>query len=161
MPAIVGIPTEIKSDEDRVAIAPSGVHQLVEQGHTVLIQRGAGSGSGISDEEFHHAGSEIVPGAAEVFARADVVAKVKEPLPEEYGQIREGQILFSYFHFAASRELTEAMLATGATCVAYETIQDDEGGLPLLLPMSEVAGRMAALQGARCLERAAGGRGAC
>ena len=159
MPATVGIPSEIKPDEDRVAIAPSGVHFLSERGHKVLVQRGAGNGSGLADEEFAAAGAEIVPTAAEVFERSSIVTKVKEPLPEEYSLIRSGQVLFTYFHFAASRELTEAMIASGATCLAYETIRDSAGGLPLLTPMSEVAGRMSVLEGAKCLERSSGGRG--
>jgi alanine dehydrogenase len=159
MPSTVGIPSEIKPDEDRVAIAPSGVHHLSVHGHTVLIQAGAGAGSGIADREFREAGAEIVSSAAEVFGRASIITKVKEPLPSEFPLIRPGQIVFTYFHFAASRELTEAMLASQATCIAYETIRDNDGRLPLLTPMSEVAGRMAVLEGAKCLERSAGGRG--
>ena len=159
MSLIVGIPKETKPDEDRVAIAPSGVHHLVGRGHTVLIEAGAGAGSGISDDEFVHAGASIVDEAREVFARADIVVKVKEPLRSEYDLVRRGQILFTYLHFAANRELTEAMVKSGATCIAYETIRDRTGKLPLLTPMSEVAGRMAVLEGSKCMERPAGGRG--
>jgi alanine dehydrogenase len=159
MPSTVGIPKEIKQDEDRVAIAPSGVHALKERGHVVLIERGAGAGSGITDAEYRHAGADIVDSAADVYDRSAVIAKVKEPLPSEYGHVRSGQIIFTFFHFAASRELTEAMIDTGATCVAYETLRDAHGKLPLLTPMSEVAGRMAVLEGAKYLERPFGGRG--
>jgi alanine dehydrogenase len=159
MPAAVGIPTEIKPDEDRVAIAPSGVHHLAQRGHEVLVQKGAGVGSGIADEEFGQAGATLVTGADDIFASADVVVKVKEPMPEEWGRIRPEQIVFTYFHFAASREVTEAMLATGSACVAYETLRDRQGRLPLLTPMSEVAGRMSVIEGARCMERPCGGRG--
>ncbi|MBI4604354.1 MAG: alanine dehydrogenase [Planctomycetes bacterium] len=157
--AIVGVPKEIKQDGDRVAIAPSGVHALVERGHQVLIQKGAGLGSGISDAEYKHAGASIVDDPSEVYGGSQVVAKVKEPLPQEHGLIRPGQSIFTFFHFAASRELTEAMIESGATCVAYETLRDRNGRLPLLTPMSEVAGRMAVLEGAKCLERPSGGRG--
>jgi alanine dehydrogenase len=159
MPSTVGVPRETKPDEDRVAIAPSGVHHLVERGHRVLIEKGAGLGSGITDSELVHAGAELAETPREVYERSSVVVKVKEPLPEEYGLIRPDHILFTYFHFAASRELTEAMLETGATCVAYETIRDAQGRLPLLTPMSEVAGRMAVIEGAKCMEKPAGGRG--
>jgi alanine dehydrogenase len=159
MPSTVGIPREIKPDEDRVAIAPSGVHHLAERGHVVLIEKGAGLGSGIPDGEFVHAGAEIAESAREVYERSAVIVKVKEPLPVEYELIRPDHIIFTYFHFAASLELTEAMLETGASCVAYETIRDPQGRLPLLTPMSEVAGRMAVLEGAKCMERPAGGRG--
>lgn len=159
MPTVVGVPREIKQDEDRVAIAPSGVYALAERGHTVLVETNAGLGSGIHDSEFAGAGAEIVETPQEVFDRAKIVVKVKEPQEEEYAAIRLGHILFTYFHFAASQELTEAMVQSGATCVAYETIQDRSGRLPLLTPMSEVAGRMAVLEGAKYLERPCGGRG--
>ncbi len=159
MPTTVGIPREIKQDEHRVAIAPSGVHALVEAGHKVLIQKGAGAGSGITDQEYREAGAEIVESASTIFERASIVAKVKEPLPTEYSMIRPGQVIFTFFHFAASRALTDAMIATGATCVAYETLRDRLGKLPLLTPMSEVAGRMAVIEGAKYLERPFGGRG--
>ena len=159
MPTIVGVPREIKQDEDRVAIAPSGTHALVERGHKVLIERGAGRGSGIQDEEYVAAGATLVDSAAEVYSESSVVVKVKEPLGEEFGRIRPGQIIFTFFHFAASRALTEAMLESGATCIAYETIRDRRGHLPILTPMSEVAGRMAVIEGAKCLEKPTGGRG--
>jgi alanine dehydrogenase len=159
MHQIVGIVKEIKEDEDRVAISPSGVHSLASDGHRVLVQRGAGLGSGITDGEFAHAGAEIVEEPAAVWARSGVIVKVKEPLPEEYPLIRPDHILFTFFHFAASLELTEAMLKTGASCIAYETIEDGAGRLPLLTPMSEVAGRMAVFEGSKHLERPCGGRG--
>src|SRR5437867_4768459 len=159
MASTVGILREIKQDEDRIAIAPSGVHFLVEEGHRVLIEKNAGVGSGITDDEFRRAGAEIAQGPEEIYGRSSVIAKVKEPLPPEYPFIRPGQIMYTFFHFAASRELTEAMLESGATCVAYETLRDRQGRLPLLTPMSEVAGRMAVLEGAKYLERPFGGRG--
>lgn len=154
----IGVPKEIKDNENRIAIVPAGVDLLKQDGHTVLVERGGGLGSGISDAEFADAGAEIVDGHDEVFARADMIMKVKEPLPEEYGLIKAGQTVFTYFHFAASRELTEGMLATGAICIAYETVEEGHH-LPLLTPMSEVAGRMSIQQGAKYLERPSGGRG--
>jgi alanine dehydrogenase len=157
--ATVGIPREIKQDEDRVAIAPSGVHHLADRGHRVLIEKSAGRGSGIPDAEFRHAGATIADTAAEIYAESDVVAKVKEPLPSEYALIRPGQVVFTFFHFAASCELTVAMIESGAICVAYETIRDRQGRLPILTPMSEVAGRMSVIEGAKYLERPFGGRG--
>lgn len=156
---IVGVPTEIKADEYRVSMLPVGVEELVARGHRVLVQAGAGLGSGIADHDYLRAGAEMVASAADLFARADLVVKVKEPLSQEYGLLRRGQLLFTYFHFAASRELTEAMLSSGATCVAYETLRDASGKLPLLTPMSEVAGRMSIQQGAKYLERPQMGRG--
>jgi alanine dehydrogenase len=155
----IGIVKEIKQDEDRVAIAPSGVHSLVADGHRVLLQMGAGLGSGIPDAEYLHAGAEIAETAREVWEGARVIVKVKEPLPAEWPLIRPDHIIFTYFHFAASRELTDAMLESGAACIAYETIEDDAGRLPLLTPMSEIAGRMAVLEGSKHLERPSGGRG--
>ena len=159
MPRTIGVPTEIKEDEGRVAIAPAGVQELTRLGHRICIQSRAGHTSGIPDAEFEASGAEILPDAPSVFAAADVVVKVKEPLPAEYPLVREGQIIFTFFHFAASRELTEAMMASGASCVAYETIQDGHGRLPLLTPMSEVAGRMAVFEGSKHLESPFGGRG--
>jgi alanine dehydrogenase len=156
---IVGVPTEIKDNENRVAMVPGGVAQLVARGHAVLVQKGAGNGSGFPDQAYADKGAKIVEGAKEIFQRADMIVKVKEPLPSEYPLIRKGQLLFTYFHFAASEELTRAMLKTGATCVAYETIEDAQGRLPLLTPMSEVAGRMAAQIGAYYLQKPEGGRG--
>ena len=156
---IVGVPTEIKADEYRVSMLPVGVEELVARGHRVLVQAGAGLGSGIADHDYLRAGAEMVASPADLFARADLVVKVKEPLSQEYELVRRGQLLFTYFHFAASRELTEAMLSSGATCVAYETLRDASGKLPLLTPMSEVAGRMSIQQGAKYLERPQMGRG--
>ncbi|MCU0876990.1 MAG: alanine dehydrogenase [Pirellulaceae bacterium] len=156
---LIGVPHEIKRDEYRVAMLPVGVEELTRAGHQVLIEAGAGIGSGLADAEYAAEGAEIVASAAEIYARADLIVKVKEPLPPEYPLIRRGQTLFTYFHFAASRELTEAMLASGATCLAYETLRDAQGRLPLLTPMSEVAGRMSIQEGAKYLERPQMGRG--
>lgn len=156
---IIGVPKEIKDNEYRVAMVPAGVDVLVEGGHTVLVEHSAGHGSGIEDEEYQAAGARVVPDAAEVWASADLIVKVKEPLPEEYPLIRSGQILFTYFHFAASEQLTRAMVESGAVCIAYETVQGPDGTLPLLIPMSEVAGRMAVQEGAKFLEIPMEGRG--
>jgi alanine dehydrogenase len=156
---IVGIPKEIKHDEYRVAALPVGVEELVRRGHHVLVETSAGLGSGLTDEQYEQAGAELVSDARSVFERAELILKVKEPQPQEWPWIRSGQTLFTYFHFAASRELTEAMLASGATCVAYETLRDDHGRLPLLTPMSEVAGRMSIQEGAKFLEKPQMGRG--
>lgn len=156
---IIGVPQEIKHDEYRVALLPVGVEELVRAGHTVLVESGAGLGSGLADHEYLAQGAELAAGAGEVFARADLILKVKEPQPSEYALLRPGQIVFTYFHFAASRELTEAMRESGATCVAYETLRDSRGRLPLLTPMSEVAGRMSIQEGAKYLERPQMGRG--
>ncbi len=158
MASVVGIPREIKEHEGRVAIAPAGVHVLCQGGQQVLIESGAGLGSGIANEEFSQAGAEIVE-REEVFSRSDIIVKVKEPLQEEYDLLRAGQIVFTFFHFAASRPLLEAMLQREITCVAYETIRDRSGHLPILTPMSEVAGRMAVFEGSRHLESPSGGRG--
>ncbi|MCP4189214.1 MAG: alanine dehydrogenase [Planctomycetaceae bacterium] len=155
---IIGVPQETKRDEYRVAMLPVGVEELTRRGHTVLVQAGAGLGSGIADHEYLRAGAELVAGPAEIFARAEMVIKVKEPQAAEWSLIRSGQIVFTYFHFAASRELTEAMLATRSICVAYETLEY-RGHLPLLTPMSEVAGRMSIQEGAKYLERPQMGRG--
>lgn len=158
-PTIIGVPREIKEQENRVALVPSGAFTLVRDGHQVLVEAGAGLGSGIDDAEFEEAGAKIVSTAADVFEAADIIVKVKEPLSAEYGRIRPGQLLFTYFHFAASEPLTQAMIACGASSIAYETIEDRKGGLPLLTPMSEVAGRMSVLAGAQHLEKQRGGRG--
>ena len=155
---IIGVAKEIKLDEYRVAMLPVGVEELVRAGHSVLIEAGAGLGSGIADHEYLRQGADLVSSAADIFARADMVVKVKEPQQSEWPLIREGQILFTYFHFAADRELTEAMMRTGATCVAYETLTDG-GQRPLLTPMSEVAGRMSIQEGAKYLEKPQMGRG--
>jgi alanine dehydrogenase len=156
---IVGVPKEIKTDEYRVALIPVGVEELTRAGHPVLIQAGAGQGSGIADEQYAQHGAEIVESAADVWKRADLIVKVKEPLPEEWPGLREGQIVFTYFHFAADENLTRAVLASGITAIAYETIKDGRGTLPLLTPMSEVAGRMSIQEGAKFLERPFEGRG--
>jgi len=156
---IVGILKEIKTEENRVAMTPAGVEVMVGKGHTVLVEALAGAGSGFGDPAYQSAGAEIVATAAEIYARAQLVMHVKEPQPPEYGLIRAGQIVFTYFHFAASLELTQAVMKSGAVAIAYETITDAENTLPLLTPMSEVAGRMAAQQAAKYSERAQGGRG--
>ncbi len=156
---IIGIPKEIKTDEYRVAMIPVGVEELTRAGHKVLIQTGAGQGSGISDDDYAQNGAEIVGSAAEVWKRADLVVKVKEPLPEEWPHLRAGQVVFTYFHFAADEALTRAVMQSGITAVAYETIKDARGTLPLLTPMSEVAGRMSIQEGAKYLERPFEGRG--
>ncbi len=156
---IIGIPKEIKNNEFRVALVPAGAEMLVEDGHTVLVETGAGLGTGIEDDEYETAGAKIVATDKEIFQKADLIVKVKEPLDQEYALLRPGQTVFTYFHFAASEELTRAMIASGAVCVAYETIQLPDGTLPLLTPMSEVAGRMAIQEGAKYLERPMEGRG--
>jgi alanine dehydrogenase len=156
---IMGVPKEIKQDEYRVAMLPVGVEELVRRGHRVLVEAGAGLGSGLADHEYLRQGAELVSGPEEIFAQADMVVKVKEPMPTEWPLIRPGQVVFTYFHFAADEPLTNAMLASGSTCVAYETLADDQGRLPLLTPMSEVAGRMSIQEGAKYLERPQQGRG--
>ncbi len=156
---ILGIPKEIKRDEYRIAILPVGVEELVRAGHSVLVEAGAGLGSGLPDHDYLRAGAELTSSAADIFARADMVVKVKEPQESEWNMLRDGQLLFTYFHFAANRELTEAMLDSGVTCIAYETLKDQKGRLPLLTPMSEVAGRMSIQEGAKYLERPQMGRG--
>jgi alanine dehydrogenase len=156
---IVGVPREIKADEYRVALLPVGAEELSGAGHTVLVESGAGSGSGLSDAQYEAAGATIVADSAEVWARAQLVVKVKEPQPEEWPHLRPGQILFTYFHFAADEPLTRAVLRSGITAIAYETLRDPKGGLPLLTPMSEVAGRMSIQEGAKYLERPQEGRG--
>jgi alanine dehydrogenase len=155
----VGIPREVKNHEYRVAITPAGVHELVRDGHEVFIEAGAGEGSSLPDEDFTAAGAKIFKSADDVWGTADLVLKVKEPVPEEYHQMRPGQILFTYLHLAASRECTEALMSHGVTSIAYETVQLPDGSLPLLAPMSEVAGRMAPQVGAHHLQRDGGGRG--
>ncbi len=156
---VVGVPKEVKPDEYRVAMVPAGVETLTEAGHSVLVESGAGLGTGIEDSEYAAAGARIVGSAAEVYAQSELIVKVKEPLPTEYPLIRSGQTVFTYFHFAASEDLTRAMVASRAVCIAYETIQLADGTLPLLTPMSEVAGRMAVQEGAKYLERPMEGRG--
>jgi len=156
---IVGVPRETKRDEYRVGLLPVGAEELVRAGHEVVVERSAGAGSGLPDEAYAACGATLVGSAAEVFGRAELVVKVKEPQPAELALIRAGQTVFTYFHFAASRPLTEGFLATGATAVAYETLRDAAGRLPLLIPMSEVAGRMSIQEGAKYLERPQMGRG--
>ncbi|MGD9606731.1 MAG: alanine dehydrogenase [Leucobacter sp.] len=155
----VGIPTEIKNNENRVAITQAGVFELKRRGHEVLVQAGAGLGSAITDEEYIAAGATIVPTADEVWASSEMILKVKEPIAAEYGKMRKGQVLFTYLHLAASRECTDAVVASGTTAIAYETVQLANRGLPLLAPMSEVAGRLSVQVGAYSLMKANGGRG--
>ncbi|MBS0264328.1 MAG: alanine dehydrogenase [Planctomycetes bacterium] len=156
---IVGVPREIKQDEYRVAMLPVGVEELTRAGHQVLVERGAGLGSGISDEEYRTNGATIVDSAAEVFGQAGLIVKVKEPQPAEFPLLRRGQVLFTYLHFAASESLTRSVLETGVTAAAYETLRGKKGDLPCLTPMSEVAGRMSIQEGAKFLERPQEGRG--
>lgn len=156
---IVGIPTEIKNNENRVAITPAGVHELVRHGHKVLVQAGAGLGSGFSDVDYSTEGAEIAANADAVWAQSDLLLKVKEPIAAEYSKMRQGQVLFTYLHLAASQECTDAILKSGTTAIAYETVQLDNRQLPLLQPMSEVAGRLSAQIGAYQLMKNAGGRG--
>ncbi|MEJ7839568.1 MAG: alanine dehydrogenase [Thermomicrobiales bacterium] len=156
---IVGVPREIKDRENRVSVTPAGVHQYVVQGHTVLIETTAGDGSGFSDQEYQAAGGEITPTHEDVFARADMITKVKEPVFSEYTLLREGQILFTYLHLAADEALTRALVDRKVSAIAYETVQLESRQLPLLTPMSEVAGRMSIQIGAHFLERTHGGRG--
>jgi alanine dehydrogenase len=155
----VGIPTEIKEDEYRVAITPAGVRELIERGHEVLIQRGAGEGSAISDADFEAQGAQIAPDAHATFAGAEMILKVKEPQSPEVEMLRDGQLLFTYLHLAPDPELTRGLCDSGATCIAYETVEDAHGRLPLLAPMSEIAGKIATQAGAFMLEKPLGGRG--
>lgn len=156
---IIGIPKEIKNNENRVGMTPSGVKELVKHGHKVYVQHTAGEGSGFADDEYVKAGAEILPTIEATYAAADMIVKVKEPIEPEYKLVKKGQLLFTYFHFASDRELTAAMVESGATCIAYETVVGPQGGLPLLIPMSEVAGRMSVQEGCRFLEKPQGGRG--
>jgi alanine dehydrogenase len=156
---IVGVPREIKSDEYRVAMLPVGAEELTSAGHQVLIEAGAGHGSGILDAQYADAGATIVEDAAEIWSSAELVVKVKEPQPSEWPLLRPGQVVFTYFHFAADEELTRAIIGSGITAIAYETLRDARGSLPLLTPMSEVAGRMSIQEGAKFLERPQEGRG--
>jgi alanine dehydrogenase len=155
----VGIPKEIKNNENRVGMTPAGVAEMVAHGHVVYVQHTAGEGSGFADAEYVAAGATILPTIEEVYAIAEMIVKVKEPVEPEYALVRPGQLLFTYFHFASEEELTHAMIKSGAVCLAYETVQLANGALPLLLPMSEVAGRMAVLNGAYYLQRTKGGKG--
>lgn len=156
---IIGVPKEIKSDEYRVAMLPVGVEELVRAGHQVVMEANAGIGSGIADHDYLRAGAELVADAQHVYERAELIVKVKEPQIEEWPLIRHEQTIFTYFHFAADQKLTDAMIQSGAICVAYETLRDENGRLPLLTPMSEVAGRMSIQEGAKYLERPQMGRG--
>ena len=155
----VGIPKEIKNNENRVGMTPSGVAELVRHGHAVVVQCGAGEGSGFPDADYVAAGAEMLPSIEDVYREADMIVKVKEPISPEYALIRKGQVVFTYFHFACDRPLTDAMLRSGATCIAYETVELPNHSLPLLIPMSEVAGRMAVQNGAYYLQKTKGGKG--
>ena len=156
---IIGVPKEIKNNENRVALTPAGTQELVKRGHLVYIQQTAGVGSGFADEEYTRAGGKILPDAQEVFSKAEMIMKVKEPVESEYKLIRKDQLVFTYFHFASYEPLAKAMIASGAVCLAYETVERLDGSLPLLIPMSEVAGRMAIQEGAKYLEKPLKGRG--
>ncbi len=155
----VGIPKEIKNNENRVGMTPAGVAAMTARGHEVFVQHTAGDGSGFSDNEYVSAGAKILPTIEDVYREAEMIVKVKEPIEPEYNLVRKGQLLFTYFHFACEKELTDAMLKSGAICLAYETVQLPNGSLPLLQPMSEVAGRMATLNGAYYLQKTKGGKG--
>ena len=154
----IGVPKEIKNNEFRVAITPSGVREFTSRGHKVLIETGAGLGSAITDEDYIKVGATIASSADQVWASSELILKVKEPIAAEYSRMRQGQVLFTYLHLAASRECTDALITSGITAIAYETVEVN-GALPLLAPMSEVAGRMAPQVGAAALQRSAGGRG--
>ena len=156
---IIGIPKEIKNNENRVGMTPAGVAELVKHGHTVYVQHTAGEGSSFSDQHYIDAGACILPTIEDVYAVADMIVKVKEPIEPEYPLVKPGQVVFTYFHFACDRELTEAMMKSRGVCIAYETVQLDDGSLPLLIPMSEVAGRMATINGAYYLQKTKGGKG--
>ena len=155
----VGIPKEIKNNENRVGMTPAGVAELARRGHEVSVQHTAGEGSGFADDDYVKAGARILPTIEAIYRECDMIVKVKEPIEQEYNLVRSGQLLFTYFHFACEKELTEAMLKSGAVCLAYETVQLPNGSLPLLQPMSEVAGRMATLNGAYYLQKTKGGKG--
>lgn len=156
---LIGVPKEVKREEYRVAVTPAGVEALTHAGHEVLLEARAGHGSGFTDDYYSAAGAELVPTSDEVWARADIIVKVKEPIEPEWGKIRQDQVLFTYFHFASSEELTRALIDSKAVAITYETVELPSGELPLLTPMSEVAGRMAVQEGAKYLERHSGGRG--
>ena len=156
---IVGIPKEIKNNENRVSLTPSGARELVQRGHTVYVQHTAGINSGFTDEDYEKAGAHILPSIEDVYGTAEMIIKVKEPIESEYGLVREEQLVFTYFHFACDQQLTEAMIKSKSVCMAYETVVDRQGALPLLIPMSEVAGRMSVQEGARFLEKPQGGKG--
>ncbi|HET9275051.1 MAG TPA: alanine dehydrogenase, partial [Gemmatimonadales bacterium] len=156
---IIGVPKEIKTNENRIALVPAGAELLVAKGHSVCVESGAGLGSGFTDEQFAAAGATLLATAEEVWARAEMIMKVKEPIAVEWPRMRQGQVIYTYFHFAASEPLTRAVIDSGAVAIAYETVQLPSGELPLLTPMSEVAGRMSVQEGAKYLEKVYGGRG--
>jgi alanine dehydrogenase len=156
---IIGVPKEIKNNESRVGMTPAGVFELVKNNHTVYVQKDAGFGSGFFDKDYEEVGAVILDTIEEVYAKSDMIVKVKEPIEQEYALIKPNQVLFTYFHFASSEVLTKAMIASKSVCIAYETVEDKDGSLPLLVPMSEVAGRMAIQQGAKYLEKPIKGRG--
>lgn len=156
---IIGVPKEIKNNENRVALTPAGTQELVKRGHTVYVQNSAGVGSGFNDDQYAQAGAKMIQDAAEIFKLAEMIIKVKEPIEQEYKLIRRDQLVFTYFHFASYEPLTKAMIDSGAVCLAYETVERVDGSLPLLIPMSEVAGRMAIQEGAKYLEKPLKGRG--
>lgn len=156
---IIGVPKEIKNNENRVALTPAGTQELIKRGHTVYIQKNAGSDSGFNDDEYAKAGGKMIATAEEVFSLTEMIIKVKEPVEQEYKLIKEGQLVFTYFHFASYEPLTKAVIKSGAICLAYETVERVDGSLPLLIPMSEVAGRMAIQEGAKYLEKPLKGRG--
>jgi alanine dehydrogenase len=159
LPMIIGVPKEIKNNENRVALTPAGVAEFKKHGHTVYVQASAGEGSGFSDEEYQSAGAQLLPSIEEVYGIAEMIIKVKEPIESEYSLIKKDQLLFTYFHFASYEPLTHAMIGSGAVCLAYETVEKADRSLPLLVPMSEVAGRMSIQEGAKFLEKPMGGRG--
>src|SRR5437868_2091053 len=156
---LIGVPKEIKNHEYRVGMTPLSVREAVRHGHKLWVQTGAGLGIGASDEDYKTAGAQIIPNAEEIFAKADMIVKVKEPQAVERKMLREGQILYTYLHLAPDPEQTKDLVASGAVCIAYETVTNSRGGLPLLAPMSQVAGRMSIQSGAHCLEKAQGGSG--
>ncbi len=156
---IIGVPKEIKNNENRVALTPAGTQELVKRGHSVQVQKSAGNGSGFLDEDYQKAGATLIDNAAEIFHNAEMIMKVKEPIEQEYKLIKKDQLVFTYFHFASYEPLTKAMIESGATCLAYETVERNDGSLPLLIPMSEVAGRMSIQEGAKYLEKPLKGRG--
>lgn len=156
---IIGVPKEIKPNENRVALTPSGVVALIRNGHEVYVQKTAGEGTGFSDQAYNEAGAKMLETIEEVYAVAEMIVKVKEPIESEYKLVKKDQVLYTYFHFASHEPLTKAMIDSGAICIAYETVENDDGSLPLLIPMSEVAGRMAVQEGAKYLEKPMGGRG--
>lgn len=156
---IIGVPKEVKNNENRVALTPAGTQELVKRGHTVYVQVSAGTGSGFSDDDYLKAGAKMIQDAAEVYQLAEMIIKVKEPIEQEYKLIKKDQLVFTYFHFASYEPLTKAMIESGAVCLAYETVERVDGSLPLLIPMSEVAGRMAIQEGAKYLEKPLKGRG--